>query len=114
MLIDELLENCIYDSLMINDVYCMRFTSKNNGGKIFLPAVERYYDENEDTYFYNDSHGIGYYWTSTQIPNQTSDAYCLMINLGFYSFFECDASWYEGWDANDRFNSYNVRPIWVP
>ena len=108
--IKELVENCIYEFWSIDDVIGLRFTSKNNGGWIFLPVGNRLYDEGEDKYVYDAS--VGYYWTSTFCWKDT--AYCLMVDTGTDHPFNVFAGWYEGWDANDIRNCYSVRPVWVP
>ncbi len=77
--IKELFNNCIRTMTLLNGVYCLKFTSKNNGGFIFLPAASP------------NSHGlIGQYWSSTQVPSDLKWAYGLYFhpdgsNLDYFS-----------------------------
>lgn len=97
--IKELLDNCTSEWAIINKVDGRKFTSKINGGSIFLPAAgcRRGGDLEE----INCS---GDYWSSTQYPEDQNGAY----NLYFY---QNDANWsFDG----DRCSGHTVRPVWVP
>ena len=72
--IKELFNNCDNIFTSLNGVEGLKFTSKNNGGSIFLPAADLY------------SPGIGQYWSSTQEPTNSKWAY------GLY-FFSYDLNW---------------------
>ena len=65
----ELYENCSSEWTTFNGVKGWKFTSKKNGGTVFLPAAG---------YRWNDDLGSagsnGYYWSSTQDPSSTSRA----------------------------------------
>lgn len=67
--IDELYQNCDYETITINGVNGIKFTSSNNSGSIFLPAAG-YYDEDG----LKDIDSEGQYWTSTRHPSASYHA----------------------------------------
>lgn len=80
----ELIENCTYEWMEVNGVKGLKFTSKINGGSIFLPANGYHHGTNFET------DGLfGHYWSSTQHPSYDSAAYGLYFdsenaNIGTY------------------------------
>ncbi len=92
--IKELLDHCSSEWTTVNGVYGRRFTG-SNGGSIFLPAAGRRW--NGDLYYVGAS---GYYWSSTQSPDYSDDAY----DLCFYSG-------YANWGNYYRDNGQSVRPV---
>ena len=96
--IKELLDNCNYEWTSVNGVEGGKFTSKTNGGSIFLPAAGgRCYD---DLYYAGSR---GYYWSSTQNPSRSY----LACDLYFYSG---NASW-SSYYGNLRGSGPTVRPV---
>ena len=91
----ELLDNCTYEWTTVNGVSGGRFTSKTNGGSIFLPAAGGRWSEH---LFYAGSYG--YYWSSTQYPSDSLIAYSLNFRSG---------SAY--WSGSDRGFGFTVRPV---
>ncbi len=95
--IKELLDNCTSEWTTLNGVNGTKFTSKINGNSIFLPAAGyRWLDGLIDAGEYGD------YWSSTQYPDYSDDAY----DLNFYSG---DAYW--GSDYYTRLGGRSVRPV---
>ena len=92
---DELKKNCNYEWMTVNGVEGGKFTSKVNGGSIFLPAAGC----RDDSGLYNAGSG-GYYWSSTQDPSDTSGAYYLY-------FSSSGASTY----YRNRYYGPSVRPV---
>ena len=92
---DELRANCTYTWTTLNGVKGGRFTSKKNGASIFLPAAG--YRWGGGLY---GAGSYGYYWSSTQDPSYTSDAYYLYGYSG-------KADWY----IFDRNKGRTVRPV---
>ena len=92
----ELLNNCTYEWTTVNGVKGRKFTSKTNGGSIFLPAAG-----------YSNGSGLngagsgGNYWSSTQHPSNTYFAY--------YLYFLSDRT---GW-LNGGYRDFgrSVRPV---
>ena len=91
---DELRNNCTYRWTTVNGVNGCMFTSKKNGRIIFLPAAGYRYgnlcDDNK-----------GEYYSSTQSPSDSHDAYVLYFNKanlveGYYGY---------------RYRGRSVRPI---
>ena len=92
----ELLDNCTYEWTDLNGVKGGKFTSKTNGASSFLPAAgHRWYDG------LGSAGGYGHYWSSTQIPSNSNDAYRLYFNSG-------GASW--SYDYG-RYYGRTVRPV---
>ena len=92
---DELRNNCTYKWTTVNGVEGGRFTSKKNGKSIFLPAAGYRYGSG-----LSDAGSGGFYWSSTQNPSNTNNAY----NLNFYSG-DVD------WSGDSRYNGQGVRPV---
>lgn len=91
---DELRENCTYEWTTVNGVKGGKFTSKKNGGTIFLPAAglrnhDKLYDIGSD----------GFYWSSTQSTSYTKHAHGLTFRLGEIY-----------WDSYIRESGHTVRP----
>ena len=97
----ELIENCTYEWTTLNGVNGGKFTSKKNGGTIFLPAAGYRW---KDGLIYAGSNG--YYWSSTQRPSNSYYAYnpYYAYSLGFYSG---KADWY----SYSRYSGHTVRPV---
>ena len=74
---DELRDNCTYDWMTVNGVNGGRFTSKINGGSIFLPAAGLRINSG-----LLDAGSSGYYWSSTQYPSYAGSAYLLYFDSG--------------------------------
>ena len=91
----ELLDNCTYEWTTVNGVNGGRFTSKTNGGSIFLPAAGGRWESS----LYDAGSG-GYYWSSTQRPSGSYYAF----DLYFYSG---DVDWGNG----RRYSGFTVRPV---
>ena len=72
---DELINNCIYEWTTVNGVKGGKYTSKTNGGSIFLPAAGIWYDSR---LFSAGSYGD--YWSSTQDPSHVYRAYGLYFD----------------------------------
>lgn len=93
--VKELLNNCTREWTTLHGVDGLKFTSKNNGNSIFLPAAGRRWGGDLD--FVGER---GYYWSSTQHPDDSYGAYY----LHFYSGY---ASWYSDY----RRLGWSVRPV---
>ncbi len=91
----ELIENCNYEWIIVNDVMGAQFTGPS-GGTIFLPAAGN--RSAGDLYYAGSS---GYNWSSTQEPPYSYSAYRLYFN------------WYNAyWSyGNYRYCGHTVRPI---
>ena len=91
----ELIENCKYEWIIVNDVMGAQFTGPS-GGTIFLPAAG--IRSAGDLYYAGSS---GYNWSSTQEPPYSYSAYRLYFN------------WYNAyWSYSDsRGGGLTVRPI---
>ena len=92
---DELRSNCNYEWTTLNGVNGGKFTSKTNGGSIFLPAA--------GTRGYSGlgfAGSCGYYWSSTQYPSYTYGAYSLYFNSGGADY-----------NNSNRFSGFTVRPV---
>ncbi len=70
-------DNCIWIWIAQNGVYGYKVISKKNGNSIFLPQAG--YRNNSDL---NDPGTIGYYWSSSLIPNGSNYAYYLCFSWG--------------------------------
>ena len=92
---DELRNNCTCEWTTVNGVKGGKFTSKTNGGSIFLPAAG-----------YRSGSGLdyagskGYCWSSTQSPSSTYGAYGLYFDSGNTV-----------WGYYDRYYGPSVRPV---
>lgn len=93
--IEELLDNCDTEQTEINSVRGRKFTSKINGYSIFLPAAGGRYGSD-----LSGAGSNGGYWSSTQYPSNSNNAYGLAVNLG-----------YAGWFHTGRHFGYIVRPV---
>lgn len=93
--VKELLNNCTREWTTLHGVDGLKFTSKNNGNSIFLPAAGQRWGGDLD--FAGER---GYYWSSTQHPDDSYGAYY----LHFYSGY---ASWYSDY----RRLGWSVRPV---
>ena len=92
---DELRNNCTYEWTTVNGVKGGKFTSKANGGSMFLPAAgDRSYSD------LNYAGSRGDYWSSTQGPSYTGYAYYLY----FYSSGTRT-------DSDYRYDGRSVRPV---
>jgi hypothetical protein len=91
----ELIENCNYEWIIVNDVMGAQFTGPS-GGTIFLPAAGN--RSAGDLYYAGSS---GYNWSSTQEPPYSYSAYRLYFN------------WYNAyWSyGNYRYCGHTIRPI---
>ncbi len=94
--IKELLDNCTYQWTTVSGVKGGKFTSKKNGASIFLPAAGFRWDDG-----LNVAGSYGLYWSSTQFPSYTDNAYDLEVNSG-------DAIWN---DYSYRSIGRTVRPV---
>ena len=92
---DELRENCSSEWMSVNGVNGRIFTG-SNGGSIFLPAAGYRWN---GVLSYAGSYG--YYWSSTQYPSYSNDAYYL-------DFLSGSAYWYGNYY---RINGLTVRPV---
>lgn len=83
---DELMNNCIYEWTTVNSVVKGgKFTSKTNGGSIFLPAAGYCWDVG----LYG-SGTIGYYWSSVLNENKEYNAFDLYFSNGSYNAYCLD------------------------
>ncbi len=92
---DELKKNCNYEWMTVNGVEGGKFTSKVNGGSIFLPAAG--YRDGSDLYSAGSG---GNYWSSTKYPSNTSSAYYLYFNSSGTSTYNYN-----------RYFGRSVRPV---
>ena len=93
--INQLIDICTYECASVNGVKGGKFTSKTNGGIIFLPAAGYRYDSGLG---YAGSEG--YYWTSAQGPSDTY--YAVSLDFG---------SGYTYWYDHYRYYGRSVRPV---
>lgn len=93
--IEELFDNCTYKWTSINGVNGGLFTSKANGGTIFLPAAGRRWQDHLYT-----AGSSGNYWASTQHPWDSDYAFDLYFDSGT-----------SGWLYYYRYNGRPVRPV---
>ena len=92
----ELLDNCTNEWTTLNGVNGRKFTSKINGNSIFLPAVGfRWYGD-----LYDDG-DYGFYWSSTQNPDYSYNAY-------YFGIFSVRAFWDYYYN---RYFGQSVRPV---
>ena len=94
-LIQELLDNCTYEKTTVNGVSGGKFTSKKNGGSIFLPAAGRRDDGTPVNVGFTSD-----YWSSTQgsSPKYANDLYLVSSRAEMNFASEC-------------YNGYTVRPV---
>ena len=91
---EELIANCTYEWTEEKGVKGGKFSSKTNGGAIFLPAMGyRWGDELSP-----GSHGD--YWTSSQNPTYSDSAYFLCFDSGGVY-----------WNSYYRYYGQSVRPV---
>ena len=76
----ELIDNCKRQLMMINNVYGCLYISKINGASLFLPASLYRYDNNSDIY---DGNTWGYYWSRTLKHDSPQYAYYLEFYRNF-------------------------------
>ena len=93
--LDELRNNCTYEWTTVNGVKGVRFTSKKNSKSIFLPAAGRRIDS-----VLSSAGSVGYYWSSSQLPSGTDNAYSLY-------FYSGNTDWYYDY----RYGGFTVRPV---
>lgn len=94
----ELLDNCTTEWTTLNGVKGRKFTSKINGNSIFLPAAGgRCYGGYGGLY---DAGEGGFYWSSTQYPDDSLYAYGLSFGSGGAY-----------WDYYYRIYGQSVRPV---
>ena len=91
----ELLDNCTSEWTTLNGVNGRKFTSKSNSGSIFLRAAGYRWDGG-----LGRAGSDGYYWSSTQGPGRSYNAYILDFRSG-------NANWYY-YGRND---GLSVRPV---
>ena len=91
----ELCDNCTYEWTTVNGVKGGKFTSKTNGGIIFLPAAGRRLTSGLD-----DAGSQGYYWSSMQGPSITGSTFCLYFGSG-----------YTDWSYANRSSGLSVRTV---
>jgi hypothetical protein len=96
--IEELLEenNTTSEWTTLNNVNGRWFTSKKNGGKVFLPAAGYRWSGG-----FSGAGSLGSYWSSTLNEDNQNYAYYLYFRSGY-------ASWY---DDGTRTDGYTVRPV---
>ena len=99
----ELIKNCTYEWTTLNGVNGGKFTSKKNGGTIFLPAAGHRW---RDSLRLAGSHG--YYWSSTQRPSNSYYAYNPYYAYNLY-FNSGGAYWSYGGDSRNV--GRPVRPV---
>ena len=90
----DLFNQCTSEWTTLNGVKGRKFTGPN-GASIFLPAAGNRWSDNTN---YAGSHG--YCWSSTQGPDNSSNA----CYLSFYSG-------YVDWSSNTRYYGQSVRPV---
>lgn len=95
---DELRNNCTLEWTTVNGVNGRKFTSKINGGSIFLPAAGgRWYSE------LNYAGRYGNYWSSTLYEDyEYNESYAYYLSFSNY---------YASWGNNGRGNGLSVRPV---
>lgn len=93
----ELINNCKWEWITVNEVYGYKVTSKKNGNSIFLPAAGAC----EDALLYFNAER-GYYWSSSPYGNGTGG---VSDYLRFYSTHGPSVYWLK------RFCGCSVRPV---
>lgn len=74
-----------------------KFTSKENGNCIFLPAA------GSRIMTYTDIGSLGWYWTSSLFPNDSSIAYPILFSSRFVTYEELSV----------RSTGMSVRPVYA-
>lgn len=97
--VEELLENTTFVWTTLNGIYGHRFTSKNNGNSVFLPAA----GFRRGTNFYE---GDGWYWTSSLHKSNSQSAYDF-----FFTYSTSSSKAYAYSDSWLRPTGYSVRPV---
>ena len=92
---DELVDNCTFEWTTINGIYGGKFTSKTNGGSIFLPAAGMGWGDE-----FKFASSRGYYWTSTI---NTSDS-----DFASYLYFDSNGATLNG---GHRYAGRCIRPV---
>ena len=95
---NELRDNCTFERTTVNGVKGEKFTSKTNGGSIFLPGAG--IRNLTDIYGTDDSDSQGYYWSSSLYPSDSS------LACGMY--FSSDGA---KWGCDFRYDGLIVRPV---
>ena len=95
----ELVNNCTSTWTTQNGVRGKLFTGAN-GGSIFLPAA----GSRRDSSLVNADSG-GYYWSSTQYPSKSNNAFCLYFGPHLGS--DTTTTFYIG----NRSDGHSVRPV---
>ena len=95
---NELRDNCTFERTTVNGVKGEKFTSKTNGGSIFLPGAG--IRNLTDIYGTDDSDSQGYYWSSSLYPSDSS------LACGMY--FSSDGA---KWGCDFRYDGLSVRPV---
>ena len=95
---NELRDNCTFERTTVNGVKGEKFTSKTNGGSIFLPGAG--IRNLTDIYGTDDSDSQGYYWSSSLYPSDSS------LACGMY--FSSDGA---KWGCDFRHDGLSVRPV---
>jgi len=90
----ELVDNCKYEWTTVNGVDGARFIGPNSHS-IFLPAARYRWDVNLD-----DLDSSGYYWSSTQNPLISDNAYYLGFGSGYVDGY-----------VTRRYAGQSVRPV---
>ena len=95
--IEELLDenNTTSEWTTLNDVSGRWFTSKKNGGKVFLPAAGLRLDDE-----LSGAGSLGSYWSSTLYEDNQNYAYGLSFSSGNASYF-----------CTERNIELSVRPV---
>ena len=92
---DELRNNCTYEWMTVNGVNGGKFTNKNTGCGIFLPAAG--YRSVSDL---GSVGSDGDYWSLAQYPSGAFNAYYLYFHSGYVST-----------NNDNRSNGQSVRPV---
>ena len=95
---NELRDNCTFERTTVNGVKGEKFTSKTNGGSIFLPGAG--IRNLTDIYGTDDSDSEGYYWSASLYPSDSS------LACGMY--FGSDGA---KWGCDLRYDGLSVRPV---
>ena len=95
--IKEMLDYCTNEWTTVNRISGKKFTSKNNGGSIFLPAAGHHWGAS-----LNDAGKKGYYWSSTYDSWTPACAYLLDISSAAAYMY-----------GNGRNTGQNIRPVLI-
>ena len=94
---DELIKNCDAVWTKLNGIEGTKFTSKENGNCIFLPAA------GSRIMTYTNIGSLGWYWTSSLFPNDSSIAYPILFSSKFVTYEELSV----------RSTGMSVRPVYA-